>query len=117
MTAKTTLVQLHHKIQTFEAINKRLTLVIQDCFLHYLRDQFQFSHLHQSRSGDSMQIHAYTMAKPSGTAYRLELTERLSTDSQGIAVCLGLKAGAKVELREIIQQIESKLTDKTRFEL
>lgn len=30
MTAKTTLVQMHHKIQTFEHVNKRLVLVTQD---------------------------------------------------------------------------------------
>ena len=35
MTAKTILVQLHHKIQTFEALNKHLVLVIQDFLLEY----------------------------------------------------------------------------------
>ena len=48
MTAKTILIQLHHKIQTFEAINKHLTLVIQDFLLEYLRSQFQFSHLNDA---------------------------------------------------------------------
>lgn len=31
MTAKTTLVQLHHKISTFEHLSKHLVLVMQDC--------------------------------------------------------------------------------------
>lgn len=64
-----------------------------------------------------MQIHAYSMTKQSGTEYQLELMERLSTDAQGIALCLGLQAEAKMELGEIIKQIESKLSDKTRLEL
>ena len=117
MTAKTILIQLHHKIQTFEAINKRLALVIQDFLLDYLRSQFQFSHLRNARQGDPMQFHAYRMARQPDGSYRLELVERLSTDSEGIAVCLGLQAEAKVELEKIIEQIESKLCEKTRLEL
>ena len=49
MTAKTILVQLHHKIQTFEALNKHLVLVVQDFLLEYLRKSFQFSHVRDVR--------------------------------------------------------------------
>ena len=42
MTAKTTLVQLHHKVQTFESIHKHLALVIQDSFLAYMQKAFKF---------------------------------------------------------------------------
>jgi len=45
MTAKTILVQLHHKIETFEGINKHLLLVVQDCLLDYMRKEFNFNHL------------------------------------------------------------------------
>ena len=117
MTAKTILIQLHHKIQTFEILNKRLVLVIQDYLLDYLRQQFKFSHLRNARQGDPMQIHAYQIEKQPDKLYRLELGERLSTDSDGIAICLGLQADAKVELAEIVEQIESKISSKTRFEL
>jgi hypothetical protein len=37
MTAKTTLVQLHHKIQTFEELGKHLVLVLQDGLMNYMR--------------------------------------------------------------------------------
>lgn len=37
MTAKTILVQLHHKINTFESLNKHLVLVSQDCLLDYIK--------------------------------------------------------------------------------
>jgi len=117
MTAKTILIQLHHKIQTFEAFNKRLALVIQDFLLDYLREQFQFSHLKNARQGDPMQLHSYRMAKHPDNSYKLELADRISTDSKGIAECLGLKAEAKVELEKIIEQLESKISEQTRFEL
>ncbi len=117
MTAKTILIQLHHKIQTFEAINKRLALVIQDFLLDYLREQFQFSHFKNARQGDPMQLHAYCMAQQPSGSYRIDLVERLSTDSDGIAICLGLQAEAKVEFEKIIEQIESKISDETRFEI
>ena len=117
MTAKTILIQLHHKIQTFESLNKRLTLVIQDFLLDYLRDQFQFSHLNTARLGDPMQIHAYSLSCQSDKIYRLNLSERLSTDTDGIATCLGLQADAKVDLEKIVKQIESKLSEDTRFQL
>ena len=117
MTAKTILIQLHHKIQTFETLNKRLVLVIQDFLLDYLREQFQFSHLKKARQGDPMQFHSYRMAKKKDNFYKLELADRISTDSKGIAECLGLKAEAKVELEKIIEQLESKISEQTRFEL
>jgi len=116
MTAKTILIQLHHKIQTFEALNKRLALVIQDFLLDYLREQFQFSHFKNARQGDPMQLHSYRMAKHPDKSYKLELADRISTDSKGIAKCLGLQAEAKVELEMIMAQLESKLSEQTRLE-
>ena len=117
MTAKTILVQLHHKIQTFEAIHKHLTLVIQDFLLEYLRSQFQFSHLNEARRGDAMQIHAYRMNRDKDGSYSLQLGSRLSTDSKGIATCLGLQANANVELEQVVQQLEAKISRQTLFTL
>jgi hypothetical protein len=115
MTAKTILIQLHHKIQTFEAINKSLVLVVQDFLLDYLRSQFQFSHLKNARLGDPMQIHSYRLDGQPDGSYKLELIDRLSTDAEGIAVCLSLQAEAKVELQRILEQIELKISDNTRM--
>jgi hypothetical protein len=117
MTAKTILIQLHHKVQTFEAINKHLVLVIQDFLLDYLRKEFQFGHLKEARRGDPMQLHAYGLSPQKNLSYRLDLASRLSTDSEGIAVCLGLQAETKVELGRIIEQIESKISKDTLFRL
>ena len=37
MTAKTILVQLHHKVDTFENLNRKLVLVLQQPLLDYMR--------------------------------------------------------------------------------
>jgi hypothetical protein len=108
MTAKTILVQLNHKIATFEHLSKRLVLVVQDCLLDYMRREFAFDHINGVRDGDPMQFHAYELCQEA-TAYALKLRERISTDSAGVAVCLGLQAETKVELQAMLDQMEAKL--------
>jgi hypothetical protein len=58
MTAKTTLVQLHHKIETFEHVNKHLVLAVQSDLLEYMESAFSFDHVTDARIGDSMHFHA-----------------------------------------------------------
>ena len=117
MTAKTILVQLHHKIQTFEALNKHLVLVIQDFLLEYLRENFQFSHVGDVRLGDPMQIHSYSMNRKGERLYSLRLDSRLSTDSTGIATSLGLQAEANIDLEQIVQRLETEISRHTLFTL
>ena len=112
MTAKTILVQLHHKVETFEQIGKHLTLVVQTQLLDYMRRSFSFDHLEKARAGDSMHFHGYSLGREDDHL-KLRLEERWSTDAAGIAKCLGLQANAKVELAEIMQQVESKLSSNT----
>lgn len=114
MTAKTILVQLHHKIQTFEGVNKHLVLVVQDRLLNYMTKEFSFGHLNEARVSDPMHFHAYGLV-PGQTGHRLDLVKRLSTDTAGIATCLGLQSDAKVDLEVILQLIEQKLTARTLF--
>lgn len=108
MTAKTTLIQLNHKIATFEHLNRRLVLVLQDCLLEYMRNEFAFGHIRGQRDGDSMQFHAYQMVSES-SGLSLKLQERVSTDATGIAACLGLQADSMIELQAMLAVIESKL--------
>lgn len=113
MTAKTILVQLHHKIDTFEHINKHLVLVVQDCLLDYMKNEFNFGHLAEpSKLGDSMHFHSYELSNDNKN-YKISLSKRLSTDSEGMATCLGLQAEAKIELADIIKNIEAKISDAT----
>ncbi len=113
MTAKTILIQLHHKVQTFEGMHKHLVLVVQGFLLQYLQGQFQFSHLGPARAGDPMHLHAYAMAGGAGAGFRLDLANRLSTDTDGIARCLGLQAEAKVETQRIMALLAAKITKDT----
>lgn len=114
MTAKTILVQLHHKIQTFEGVNKHLVLVVQDRLLDYMAKEFSFSHLSTARTSDPMHFHAYSL-KNSSVGHRLELATRLSTDTDGIAKCLGLQSEARIDLEVIVRLIEQKISDRTRM--
>lgn len=108
MTAKTALIQLTHKIATFEHLGKRLVAVVQDCLLDYMRGEFSFGHIQGQRDGDAMQFHSYELAtEPSG--YTLKLKERVSTDGAGVARCLGLQADTRVELQAMLAVIETKL--------
>ncbi len=113
MTAKTILVQLHHKIETFEHLSKHLVLVVQDCLLEYMQKEFSFSHISKTaKIGDSMHFHSYRL-KENDTNYHLGLHERMSTDSAGISKCMGLQAEANIELDIILKTLESKISLKT----
>jgi len=117
MTAKTILVQLHHKVETFEHISKHLVLVTQDHLLDYMRRAFRFEHLNNARLGDPMHIHSYKLEQKEHGSFRLNLESRFSTDANGIAECLGLQVSPKVELEEIIALLESKITEETLLTL
>ena len=117
MTAKTILVQLHHKIDTFESINKHLVLVIQDHLLEYIKTEFAFTHINtQPLIGDSMHFHTYKLKKEEKD-YKLVLDSRHSTDSNGISKLLGLNANAKIGFDEIAKILESKISDSTVFSI
>jgi hypothetical protein len=112
MTAKTILMQLHHKIHTFEHFSKHLVLVVQDCLIDYMQREFSFEHIQDARLGNPMHFHSYELlAETSG--YRIQLTERWSTDANGIAQCLGLQTSPRVELEAMLRQIEGKLPQST----
>jgi hypothetical protein len=116
MTAKTILVQMHHKIQTFEHVHKKLVLIIQDKLLAYMTREFNFAHLRNpALIGDSMHLHAYRMEKQPDKSFKLAMQSRLSTDVEGIETCLGLQAEARVELEQIVQALQSKLSPSTLF--
>lgn len=116
MTAKTILVQLHHKIQTFEHLNKHFVLVIQNVFADYMKREFNFSHIDTVRLGDPMHFHSYELVL-SDEELKIQLAERFSTDTDGIGKCLGLQAEARIELEVIIKQLEIKISDRTLFRI
>lgn len=116
MTAKTILVQMHHKVQTFEHVHKKLVLVIQDKLLAYMTKEFKFDHLKSpAMIGDSMHLHAYSMGRAASGAFRLSMASRFSTDADGIGTCLGLQAEARIELEQIIAALQAKISPATLF--
>lgn len=116
MTAKTILVQMHHKAQTFENLNKHLVLIIQKPLYEYMRKEFSFSHIQGVRVGDAVHFHSYDVVEEDNGLH-LALDTRVSTDTNGVAECLGLNAEANVELKDIIALLESKLLDECRLTL
>lgn len=116
MTAKTILVQMHHKIHTFEHVNKKLVLIVQDKLLDYMTKEFNFAHLsNPAKIGDPMHFHAYSISEEESSEYAISMESRLSTDADGIGQCLGLQAEAKVELQQILNALESKISPRTLF--
>jgi len=116
MTAKTILVQMHHKIETFENLNKHFVLVVQDYFLDYMKKEFSFDAVNNPAViGDCCHFHSYSF--PKNEDMSLILKDRISTDSAGIAKCLGLNAEAKVELQSIIDTIQKKISEQTLLKI
>lgn len=116
MTAKTILIQMHHKSETFEHINKHLVLVIQNQFYDYMNKEFNFEHIKGVRVGDCTHIHSYNINENKNKML-LALETRVSTDAEGISKCLGLHGETKVALEEIIKKLENKLSDDYRFKI
>jgi Restriction endonuclease NotI len=117
MTSKTILIQMHHKIETFENLNKHLVLVVQDCLLAYMQKEFSFSHISKNaKIGDSMHFHSYNL-KEIEPNFNLNLIERLSTNSEGISKCLDLKAEKNIDLLKIIGTLELKISNKTLLKI
>lgn len=116
MTLKTILIQMHHKSETFENLNKHLVLIIQKPLFDHMKSDFNFDGIDGVRLGDPVHIHSYNLEEQEEKLC-LSLHTRVSTDSEGIANCLGLNAETKVELQDIIRILEPKLTDNNRLKI
>ncbi len=116
MTLKTILIQMHHKSEAFEHINKHLVLIIQKPLYDHMLNEFNFKDIKDVRLEDPIHIHSYDFID-CGNKFSLSLSERVSTDSEGIAKCLSLNADSKLELQDIISILEQKLTDETRLSI
>ncbi len=117
MTAKTILVQLHHKIDTFEQLGKHLVLVAQDVLLEYMRREFRFDHIRSAKLGNSLHFHSYSFAKRGFPEHSLKLSSRYSTDSHGMSVALGLQAKPDVALETILDKLQNKISTATLLQI
>lgn len=116
MTLKTILIQMHHKSETFENLNKHLVLIIQKPLFDHMRSDFNFDGIEGVRLGDPVHIHSYNFEQIE-ERMKLSLHTRISTDSAGIANCLGLNAECKVELQDLIKILEPKLIEANRLRI
>ena len=114
MTAKTILVQLHHKVETFEAVGRRLVLVLQQDLMEYMAREFSFDHLEDAKLGNSMHFHPYRLVE-GDQSISLELLRRRSTDADGIGRALDLRRSGQLELSSILASLQSKIGPHTRF--
>lgn len=113
MTAKTILMQLHHKAATLELMGKKLTLVVQDVFYEYLTRVFSTSALRDAETADSVHFHVYGLAQgPEGT-FSLELRSRTSTTTVGLEQMLGLRQSAQIAEEELLTRIQAKIGPST----
>lgn len=113
MTAKTILVQLHHKVETLELLGKKMVLVIQNVFHHYVTQNFSTSHLREASSDDSTHFHVYTLEQDSSGFFSLELATRQSTTAKGVEEMLGLRHDSRVSEEELKKKILAKISEKT----
>jgi hypothetical protein len=116
MTAKTILVQLHHKVETFESLGKHLVLILQDQLFAYMRREFNFAHVQDVRLGNSLHFHSYNLQRGE-ERYGLRLSSRASTDAEGMAKALGLQVSPNLELEVIVESIRRRLSRHTIFYL
>ena len=116
MTLKTILIQMHHKSETFEYLNKHLVLIIQKPLFEHMKSDFNFDEIEGVRLGEPIHIHSYNFDN-SNSKLNLSLHTRVSTDSSGIAKCLGLNAESKVEMEDLIRILEPKLIDQNRLQI
>lgn len=116
MTLKTILIQMHHKSETFENLNKHLVLIIQKPLFDHMKTDFDFRGIEGVRLGDPVHIHSYNFVEHE-QKLNLSLYARVSTDSKGIANCLGLNAESKVELQDLIRILEPKLMETNRLKI
>ncbi len=109
MTAKTILVQLHHKASAFETIGKHLVLVIQAEFFNYLRARFNTAPLRPADNKDAIHFHVYAVST-TGQGLGLCLQERHSTTAAGAEQMLKIGNDTVVSAEEIAARIEAKLS-------
>lgn len=107
---------MHHKSETFENLNKHLVLIIQKPLYEHMINDFSFDGIDGVRLGDPVHIHSYNFEQENNTLH-LSLHTRVSTDSAGIASCLGLNAERKVEIEDLIRALEPKLIEANRLRI
>ncbi len=115
MSAKTILIQMHHKAGSFEALDKKLVLMVQSSFFEYMSREFRTRQLRDSDDRDSIHFHVYDCVQLGG-ALSLVLKERKSTDVRGVEQMLKLGRESEITMEEVLEQIRAKMPSATHLE-
>jgi hypothetical protein len=115
MSAKTILIQMHHKAGAFEALGKQLLLIVQRSFFDYMSREFRTKQLRDSDARDSIHFYVYDCVQLGG-ALSLVLRERKSTDVRGIEEMLELGRATEITVEEVIERIRAKMSSARRLE-
>lgn len=115
MTSKTILVQMHHKAQTFSALDRHLVLTVQDRLLDYMQSEFNFGHFSDpADAANTVHMHGYSLnANSGGQRFGLELQRRISTDVAGIERSLGLRTEAVIQEDVLLSALTRKVSSAT----
>jgi hypothetical protein len=74
--------------------------------------EFNISHIGKAQMNDCFHLYVYSL-KHGVNFTQIQLCDRFSTDSQGIALSLGLQSDVRVELDSTIKALEARISDKT----
>src|SRR5690606_12847032 len=113
MTAKTILLQMHHKAETLELLGKKLVLVIQDVFYNYMESAFQTSSLQDADVKNSVHFHIYGLNREDNANFSLELRFRRSTTALGIEQILGLRESKAIHEEALLARLQAKISERT----
>jgi len=116
MSAKTILVQMHHKALSFEQLRRKLVLVMQREFFDYISKEFQTGQLHQQNNQDSIHVHVYQVGMV-GSELQISLRDSRSTDVRGVEQMLNLGRKPPLAEQEVIDRIRAKMPQARRLDL
>ncbi|HEY7346903.1 MAG TPA: NotI family restriction endonuclease [Ktedonobacterales bacterium] len=108
MSAKTILMQMLHKADSFQGLGKKLVLVVQTPFFNYLAREFRTDHLRPANSEDTVHFHIYDSVLLNSELH-LALKQRKSTSAEGIAKILVLGRESEIAPQEILDRIKAKM--------
>lgn len=116
MTAKTILMQLHHKIEMFESLGRKLVLVLQQELMNYMAKEFAFEHFKFANKTDAMHFHPYQLNNSADKKLKLSIGDQKSTNSIGLSHALSLAQSGIVNERELFNQLQNKISNETRWD-
>lgn len=113
MTAKTILMQLLHKLGTFQSAQRHLVCVLQLQLFEYFESSFAFSHIQSADESQPLHFHSYLYTPGPTTESTIRLAKRSSTDEDGLALGLRLKAGTDSSVSTLLESLSGRLSEST----